>query len=313
MPLVYGGSSRQEKPTRGRTGGSSRRSGRSRGSPLGVPKDYTARTSRYSARYAGRDPSYLQYMPTRPGAARETIEQTPRYMEGDEWKPASESVDRIIERQQKLVIGGYLDPDDGFALGRWDGATRKAYQFLLEDANAAGVTADVALYRAAQSIPIGGGGGGGEDGEGGGRGRGGGWTIDPETGELVQIPEEQFVPEPLRLQLPNMDDLRAVFRSAIVDKLGVGMSQSQINEMANAYVAQVTKVQKDAYSQMVARDRELFETGTTDINQITEVDLPNPDIFVEEEARRRDPAGFQATQVAEDYAPAFFEALGGYG
>jgi hypothetical protein len=45
---------------------------------------------------------------------------------------------------------------------------------------------------------------------------------------------------------------------------------------------------------------------------ISEVSAPSPEAFVETELRRRDPAGFAAGEIGNTYAPAFFDALGGY-
>jgi hypothetical protein len=315
VALTYGARSRQrgDRP-RGeeygaRGGGASTTGGtESRGGPLGVPKGYTAAVQRSWTPSPGRSGR------VNTGALRYTYEQRPRYMDGDEWRPATRAVDEIVEMQQKLVIAGYLDANDGFRLGMWDGPTRTAYRYLLEDSNASGLDADTMLYRAAQGIEIGGG-GGGAGGGGGGRGRGG-YMIDPETGELIPIPQEQFIAPPMQVRTTNPDDLRRVFRSAVIDKLGVGWSQKEIDELVQAYNWKELQVQADAYRQEVARMEQEFnyELGgpkpTT--KQITSVDVASPEAFIEEEARRRDPGGFQATQMAEDYAPAFFDALGGY-
>lgn len=295
-----------DRPTRGgrRTTTGSRdesyRAASRTGTPLGVPKDYSASVQRSWTPSPGRSGRVDL------GALRYTHEQAPRYFDGDEWKPAGESTDSIVERQQKLVLAGYLDPDAGFALGRWDGPTRKAYQYLLEDANAAGITADMMLYRAAQSVPIGG--------EGGGRGRGGGFTIDPETGELVPIPEEQFVAPAFEVQVPNRDDVRRVVRDASINKLGIALSEKEIDDIARIYGWKVMAVQADAYSQEVERMRQEFEfeqgrgpAPTT--KQITSVEAPSWETVAEEEFKRRDPGGYQATQLA-DYSEAFFEAIG---
>jgi hypothetical protein len=107
----------------------------------------------------------------------------------------------------------------------------------------------------------------------------------------------------------NEKDIQTAFRKAIVEHLGEGWTQEQINAAAAAYRAEEISVQRSAQQQMIERERQLWETGTTDIDEITEVDVRDPNLFIEEEARRRDPAGFQAGQIGNTFAPAFFQAL----
>ena len=39
---------------------------------------------------------------------------------------------------------------------------------------------------------------------------------------------------------------------------------------------------------------------------------PSPETFAETEAKRIDPGGFAATRLSQEFAPVFFESLGGY-
>lgn len=293
--------------TRGGGGGTPQR-----GEPLGVPRGYVATVERrYSPNWQY---PYVLTRPMQPGMARiRDYEQAPRYFDGMQYAPASEPVEDIIEKQRLMVIAGILDPSDGFMLGVWDPTTVDAYTTLLEYANQSGLTADQALRRWAES-PGTMGGGAGRNGEGGG----GDFTID-ENGNIVPF-EETFVPPPLEVRTTNKDDLRRVFRQAVINSLGRGWSDEQINELVEAYNWKEIAVQQEAYQHEVdimERDflGERTEGGETLVpsSAARDVFMPSPETYIEDEARRRDPAGFQATQIAEDYAPRFFEALAGFG
>jgi hypothetical protein len=216
------------------------------------------------------------------------------YKDGDEWIPAGRDSDQIIDMQRKLVMGGYLDPMEGFDLGKWDEKTRLAYKALLEDANGQGLDADSAIRRAIQN---------GER-----VGKGGRMTIDPETGELVEIP---YQGEPLQLQLPNKDDLRRVFTAAATDKLGQALPPEAIEDMVDAYTWKQIQFQKQGYDFQEAQGRAEWEGSPMPQGALVREEPPTPEGFAEAEAKRRDPGGFQATQ-AYDYAQEFFNALGGY-
>lgn len=291
---TQGGSGR---PTRG--GGSSGQ-GRAAGArtPLGVDADYVATSQRrYGTNWAY---PYVLSRPMRPGSAYEETEIGPRYFEGDEMKPGHMwDTERIIEAQRRMIIAGFLDPDSGFGLGSWDPKTFEAYADLLSYANRMGMDADSALRHRARMV----GQVGGETGN---------WRFDPETGQFIPLEDPGFVAPALQARVTHPDDLRAVFRQAVIGALGQGWSQREIDELVEAFQWKEIQVQADAHGRMVERERQLFETGATDIEQITEVERPDPGAFIDEEARRRDPAGYQATQLAEDFAPVFFDSLGGY-
>jgi hypothetical protein len=205
----------------------------------------------------------------------------PRYFAGHETLPGRMPPHNIAALQRMLVDAGLLEnPRWGF----WDRASEEAYQRSLAEANAAGVDVQQLL------------------------------TTYGEAAALAEAKAKPpFVADPLVYQVHNEKDVQAAFRKAIVEHLGEGWSQAQINAAAAAYREQEIQVQRDAQMQMIERNRQLYETGKTNITEITEVGIPSPELFIEEETRRRDPTGYQATQLAEDFAPAFFEALGSPG
>jgi hypothetical protein len=206
--------------------------------------------------------------------------QVARYFDGDETLPRGIPPHNIAALQRMLVEAGLLkNPRWGF----WDPASQNAYQTALAGANSSGTDVQSYLTTYAEAVALG-----------------------------TQEARAPFQAPALELRTTNKQDLHRVFRQAVTELLGVGWTDKQIAELVDAYGWQEIAVQTDAYSQMVERERQLYETGTSDIKQINQVSAPSPETFIENEARRRDPGGFQATQVAEDYAPAFFDALGGY-
>jgi hypothetical protein len=268
--------------------------------PLGVPAGYSVPAVRMPGYSHGFSYGQGRY----PGAVPRPrlVEQGPRYVDGDEWRPAAQGPESITEIQRALTMAGYLGPRDRFRLGAWDETTRNAYRSLLEEANASGLNADAMAAQRAASFDVG---GSGQD-EGDGAG---GYSIDPNTGELVP---PQFVPPPLELRTTSKADLARLFRGVVIDKLGEGWSQAEINELVDAYNWREIQVQKDAYDEEVARQRAEFMGEAPSSEPITMVDVESPETFVENELMRRDPESFQAGQIANDYAPAFFSALEGY-
>ena len=277
--------------------------------PLGVPDDYRVAGIKPES-FRGMSPRAAEGWASQGQGPMDLREIGPRYYDGDQYRPAQYPVERIIDMQRRLTIAGFLDPGD-IRLGSWTGATVKAYEELLGYANQIGLDADAALYHAAQAGPA----AFGEDGSG--SGGGGGYTIDPETGELVPA-SEMFVPPALEIRTTNKDDLRRVFRQATSELTGVGWSPDQIERMVQAYNQQEVQVQRDAYNQEVEIMRQEF-AGTspggqeyTPSSAAREVNMPSPDTFLENQVREQDLEGYQANQVATQFMPAFFDVVSGY-
>jgi hypothetical protein len=128
--------------------------------------------------------------------------------------------------------------------------------------------------------------------------------------------EEPFVPPALRVRTTHKDDLRTVFRAAVRDKLGAGWTDAQVDELVDAYNWKEIQLQTEAYDQEVDRMRQEFEFEgggpEPSAGVISEVNAPSPENFLDTELRKRDPSGYAAGQIGEEFAPAFFDALGGY-
>jgi len=195
----------------------------------------------------------------------------------------------IAELQRQLAAVGLVS--SGVPRGVWDPKTEKGYRRLLEIANVWGMSDQAALNQMlaeAEGAVVEDFGGNiqrrstSSEGEGGG-GRG----FRVENGEFVEEGPEAFVPPPLELQLPNPDDIGRVVRKASIDMMGQAMDQGSVNAMTSAYIAEVTRLQREAYNRMVERERQIWETGASDIQEITTVQAPSAEGFAERELENR--------------------------
>lgn len=278
-----------------------------------LPRTYSVERPNYWELTFGR-PNYWKQALGQQRQGYGTAEIKPRYFDGDQFRPAGRDTDSIIDMQRRMMAAGFLAPGD-FNLGVWGPETIDAYSELLGYANTVGLDAESALIHYANSNM-----GGMMEGEGGGEGgtggSAGGWTLDPETGEMIPT-VETFVPPPLEIRTTNKDDLKAVMRQATA-LLGQGFSEAEVAELVESYNWMEIKAQKDAYDTEVGIMQQEF-AGTSPGGQAyvpssaaREVSVPSPEVYLDKKARERDPAGYQATQIAEDFAPSFFDALQGY-
>lgn len=102
---------------------------------IGVPSDYRAKVT--------KTPTNRWGMPK--GLPR-TTSIAPRYKDGAQFVPASQSPEVVARLQADLVAAGLLDKKD-VQLGRWGPESIKAYEEVLMYANASGLTVDQALAR----------------------------------------------------------------------------------------------------------------------------------------------------------------------
>ncbi len=279
------------------------------GKPLGVSRGYTVpsmRTGSYSERGA-QTAADLRATPGTMGR------QLPRYFADDVMRPANAEPASIAEVQRYLMVAGLLKDDPAWSV--WDPASQSAWRNVLEYANARGISDRAALMEMAQAgnaAGMGGpGGGGGGGGGAGGEAGGGRWTLD-ENGNPVFV-EDTFVAPPLEVRVPDKKTVERAFRTASIELLGGSLSAAEISEMADMYMWKVMQPQADAYRGQVANLEAEFYGRPPPNPVVTEVEAMSPEAFAEEEIKRRDPAGFDAATIAEDYAPAFFQTLGAGG
>jgi len=195
----------------------------------------------------------------------------------------------IAELQRRLAAVGLLE---GRApRGVWDPTTENAYKRLLEIANVWEVTDQEALNQLmAESegavVDEGAGSIGRRTSDGSGEGgRGTGFRI--QNGEFVPEGPEAFTPPPLTLRLPDTEETNRMVRRLSIDLGGQALDQQSIDAITSAYIAKVTELQRGAHSQIVERERQLWDTGTTNINEITDVELPTAESFAEGELGQR--------------------------
>ena len=278
--------------------------------PLGVPADWEGIRVRDPNAFRGMSPNAIDRWTLKGAGPGTTGVGGPRYFTGDEWKPANTSGASVGALQRAMATAGLLTK---FRYGVWDAQSADAYAKVLGFANAAGITAQMALSQMVNSPQInmaGRGGSSDSDSEGGG---GGGDVIGfDEQGNPIYAP---YVAPPLVLETTNKDDLRRVMRSAVIDKLGKGWSQAQINELVDSYVWQEIAVQKSTYDQQNALDRMAFEQGAGAVagQTVVKPTMPSQETFLENELMRRDPIGYQAGQIVNQAIPQFMSMLDGWG
>ena len=233
--------------------------------PIGVPDDYMApiavspdSTLRESAAGFANAQSGA-----RPFAGPSLGSQAPTYFDGDEWIPASYSANEIFQMQEALAKVGLLRGN--WSGGYWDTPTMSAYKELLGMANASGMTdADQLLGRMLSQVN-----------DMGGTGL---FTVDENGNVVLARSENQRAPLVTRTTDPAA--LKSVFRRSVIELLGEGWDENQLDQMVSAYNSLEVARQKQAY------DMEL--TGGS------VVDIPSPEAFAETQVQEKDPEGQQA-------------------
>lgn len=186
--------------------------------------------------------------------------QLPRYFDGDQWLPAQLPPDQLASLQRKMVAAGLLK-SGAAQLGVWDAASMNAYMQLLAFANSSGLDAQTALDRWGQQHA----------------------AAPPGAG--------------LPTQVTNPDDLRKIFRQAVIDTRGEGWDQAKIDQMVAAFQGQEVGAQ---HASAAAADT----GGTTTA-------APSPQAFAEAQVRAQDPAK-AGEHDALGFIGQFRQMLGGW-
>lgn len=174
---------------------------------LGVPADYSVTRD--------EQVSYGMFAkrPWIPDSFTRQRSVTPLYRKGDEVAPASYGPERIAMLQQLLVNAGLIEKGKKYRIGVWDTTSKKAYQSVLEYANAAGVGWQEAL------------------------------ELMRGEGDVVEGPERQ----PLTVQLSNPDDLKKIAKGVGVKVLGRRLNDDELAKFVAAYQAEERRAQQEAY------------------------------------------------------------------
>lgn len=235
--------------------------------PIGVPADYQARP--------WEDPRTYSYdsrgriVPVPQGRRRGSLtpvssgkggDEAWPYYDGDEFFPGQLSPQAIAQLQRQMAALGLLPPNARFRLGVWDQASQKAYRTLLAYANQQGMSFQQAMaHMEATGMNA---------------------TVD-EFGNLVT--GEGQTQEPLPTRTSNPDELKLVFRKAVIDTLGQGWDEGKIDQMVRSYNDLEVKQQRAAY------DAEL--TGGNVVS------VPSPEAFAVTQATTQDPAAAQGEEM----------------
>jgi hypothetical protein len=110
---------------------------------------------------------------------------------------------------------------------------------------------------------------------------GGTWSVD-EFGNIVRTDGAAEMP-PLVTRTTDPAVLRQVFRRSVIELLGEGWDQGQIDGMVQAYNQMEQQRQQSAYDQQL-------EGGSY-------VDIPSPEGWIEARVAERDPAGMQKAEA----------------
>lgn len=226
--------------------------------PIGVPYAVPVIDPTTGTAAVGPDgtPIYKPFTASVPGGhwydhvTGATVEVPPRYFSGAEWLPGSLPPDKIAALQKGMVQAGLLKPGQA-QLGIWDPASVNAYQNLLAFANSSGLDAQTALMR---------------------------WqSAHTQTGD-TGTPHQ-----PLVVQLTNPDDLKQVFRKAVIDTLGQGWTSDQLDQMVNTYQGMQRSAQEQQY-QMTGSG------SSTDPGQGGTITAPpDPTTFATQQAQQQNP------------------------
>lgn len=231
--------------------------------PIGVPPGYYADRTTELAEQQARTPNVR--IPGQPTRI------PPRYFEGDDWSPASFPPERLIQLQRAMIDAGLIDPDSPIHIGVWDEISRDGYRKLLAFANAAGLDRVAALNRWKE-------------------------TQDQFGTTGPAIP-------PLQVKLSNPDDLKRVFRAAVIDQLGQAWDEGKLDSMVASYQDKERQFQTEAYNLQVGNEGQGLP-GTV-------VSAPDASTFVESEIESEDPTGAQAFRGLKFAQNDFFEMLRG--
>ena len=237
----------------------------------GVPDDY------YVNRRTTEDYGYERRVPGTTGLTYEpqTVNRdqrvTPQFQEGDEYRYYGASPQEIARLQAALTAAGLLDPDDyapGFIGGADNDPTIGAIRTIMGFANRAGFTTVEDALRAYVTS---------------GYGEVGARDYEAARGAAARLPAP----------VSNADDLRRVFRSAVIETLGTGWSEQQIEGLVANYQA----AERGFNAQVAAGE------------SLPEMQLPTPETFAIEQARTADPTGAQ-TQEFLGAADQFNQIIG---
>ncbi|HUP68490.1 MAG TPA: hypothetical protein VM142_01620 [Acidimicrobiales bacterium] len=120
--------------------------------PIGVPEGYAAPVTRQVDRFARVGPFNANPYGTRPQRTI-TAGMPPRYFDGDDYLPATLSVEERAQLQRAMLAAGVYSKNDVVRFGLWDDVSRKAYRQVLELANGSGLSVGDALRSWSRAAP----------------------------------------------------------------------------------------------------------------------------------------------------------------
>lgn len=250
-----GGFGTSARPTGGSTSDDERQPiGVPPGYVVDVPRDLTGMSANAAENWAER------------GAGHGTMAaRPPRYYDGEEWRPAGMSPQAIRELQMQMAMVGLLDST--FNPGVWGPDDATAFKDLLAYANARGITWEAALANYTMSVQE----------------TGGQLQWNPETGTFEPGGGSSGMAGPPALVTRTTDPLvlEHMFRSAAIERAGIGWDHERIQAAVRTYNQIETQRQRDLYNAQLAA-AELGQEGSV-------VDIPSPDAWFDAYVEENDP------------------------
>ena len=218
--------------------------------PIGVPEYVRDPASNQpvpfaASRYVPNPDQYGPGVPLR-------IDQPPTFYDGDEYQPATWSVEDKARLQLAMRNAGLIGPRQSMSLGTWDDTTVASYRKLLEYANSAGHTSPIDALRDYASN----------------KERLAAMGLDIDGTELR---------EPLVIKRTNPADLRRAADAVAPTVLGRKLRPEQLDRLVAAY-QQIEEQEQ----------RALYDTDATG-GAVTQA--PSFETFAADQARRMDPQG----------------------
>jgi hypothetical protein len=236
--------------------------------PLGVPKGYTAPGGTLGGTIIGGRGVAVD-LPT-----------APRYYDGDQYLPASQSPAQIAELQRALEAGGWYGAKATIVYGRWDPATAKAYQAALSSANQGGKTIDQVLNESILTTAAAGG--------------------QAKAGP-TQIPVRK---------VSNPADLRDIFTDSAKKYIGHNPNPEDVDSMVLAYQAMRIAPQDQA-NDVQWQEAQMAQAGGGRGAPVTITEAQDPTTYAKEELKKRYPWQYAATEGAQVAQSALDFIMGG--
>lgn len=226
--------------------------------PIGVPSDYVVPVLR---RTLGGRAGMVNL-----SNFNQKVGVGPRYFDGDQYLISSLPPGKLAEMQHLLENGGFYPAKTKIVYGKWDPETAQAYTNALGQANAQGKKIDQVLAEAAMQTAA--------------------------AGDQSQGPTQI----PVR-KITNAADLQSIFKKSAQSIIGHNANQEDIDSMVLTYQSMQLAPQ-DQVNDVNWQEAQMAQAGGGRGAPVTITEAPSPDVYAEEELKKRYPWQAAATEGA---------------